>query len=260
MKSPGRIFAVVNQKGGVGKTTTAINLSATLAQSGRKVLLIDSDPQANATSGLGINKATVERSLYDTLVDGAPVASVIAKNVAGIAGLDLVPSTLDLSGAEMALYTEQNFNRETVLKKALAAVKGAYDCILIDAPPSLGLLTVNILTAADRLLIPIQCEYYALEGISQLLEIIERIKDRLNPSLDIAMVILTMQDPRTNLSQQVIEEVRSFFGDRVAQTVIPRNVRLSEAPSFGQPISQYDPRSRGAAAYWELAQEVMRLS
>lgn len=260
MKSAGRIFAVVNQKGGVGKTTTAINVAASLAQLGRKVLLVDSDPQANATSGVGVDKTGVERSLYDTLVEGMPLSEVIAKNVAGIAGLDLVPSTLDLSGAEMALYTEQNFNREMVLKKALAAVRGSYDDVLIDAPPSLGLLTVNILTAADRLLIPIQCEYYALEGISQLLSIIERIKERLNPGLDIALVVLTMQDPRTNLSQQVIEEVRAFFHQKVAETVIPRNVRLSEAPSFGQPISLYDPRSRGAGAYWELAQEVAKLT
>ncbi|HEX5323522.1 MAG TPA: AAA family ATPase, partial [Capsulimonadaceae bacterium] len=210
MKSSGRIFAIVNQKGGVGKTTTAINLAASLAQSGKKVLLIDSDPQANATSGVGVDKATVEKSLYDVLVESRPIAEVITKNVARIAGLDLVPSTLDLSGAEMALYTEQNFSRENVLKKALQAARPGYDFILIDAPPSLGLLTVNILTAADKLLIPIQCEYYALEGISQLLTIIERIKGRLNPQLEIALVILTMQDPRTNLSQQVIEEVRGF--------------------------------------------------
>ena len=159
----------------------------------------------------------------------------------------------------MALYTEQNFNRESILKRALQPVRAAYDYVLVDAPPSLGLLTVNILTAADRLMIPIQCEYYALEGISQLLTIIERIKGRLNPSLEIALVILTMQDPRTNLSQQVVEEVRRFFGAKVARTVVPRSVRLSEAPSFGQPISLYDPRSRGAAAYLELSQEVLNL-
>jgi chromosome partitioning protein len=261
MKSPsGRILAVVNQKGGVGKTTTAINLATALAQSGKKVLLVDSDPQANATSGVGVDKATVESSLYDVLVEGLSLDDATLQGVSGIPGLNLVPSTLDLSGAEMTLYTEQNFNRESVLKKALQSVRNDYDYILIDAPPSLGLLTVNVLTAADRLLIPIQCEYYALEGISQLLTIIERIKGRLNPSLEIALVVLTMQDPRTNLSQQVVEEVRRFFGAKVARTVVPRSVRLSEAPSFGQPISLYDPRSRGAAAYFDLAQEVLSLT
>jgi chromosome partitioning protein len=254
-----RIFAVVNQKGGVGKTTTTVNVAAELAMAGKKVLVIDADPQANATSGLGVEKATVAHSLYDVLVDGLDLRGAIIEGVASIPGLDLLPSHLDLSGAEMVLYSEQNLQREYVLRKALKSASGQYDFIIIDAPPSLGLITVNILAAAERLLIPIQCEYYALEGISQLLTVIERIQADINRQLEIGLVILTMQDGRTNLSQQVIDEVRGFFGDKTASTMVPRNVKLSEAPSFGRPISQYDAKSRGAVAYHELAQEILTL-
>lgn len=253
------IYAVVNQKGGVGKTTTAVNVAACLAQAGKKTLLIDADPQSNATSGVGVDKAAITGSLYDVLVEGASVKSVVMAGVAGITGLDLVPSTLDLSGAETALYSEQNFTREQVLKSALKEVAGQYDFILIDAPPSLGLLAINILVASTRLIIPIQCEYYALEGISQLLTVVEQIKKSMNPRLEIAKVVLTMQDARVNISQQVAEEVRTFFGARVADVSIPRNVRLSEAPSYGQPISIFDQKSRGAAAYQALAIELMEL-
>jgi chromosome partitioning protein len=252
-----RILAVVNQKGGVGKTTTSVNLGAYLASAGRKVLLVDADPQSNATSGVGVQKEEGLLGLYDILVEGTAPQTLIKRNVAEIQGFDLVPSTLDLSGAEMVLYTEQNFAREMVLKKALKSVRNDYDYILIDAPPSLGLLTINILTAADGLIIPIQCEYYALEGISLLLSVVDRIRERLNPSLAIDMVVMTMQDYRTNLSQQVISDVKEFFGDLVAETPVPRNVRLSEAPSFGQPINIYDPKSKGASAYELLAQEVI---
>jgi chromosome partitioning protein len=254
------IFAVVNQKGGVGKTTTCVNIAAELVQAGKRVLVVDADPQSNATSGLGIDKGTVERGLYDVIVDHVDVSDVLLQSVVGLPGLDLVPSSLDLSGAEMSLYSEPVLKREFVLSDALGRVAPNYDFVLIDGPPSLGLLTINILVAANRLLIPIQCEYYALEGISQLLTVIDGIRNDLNKGLEIGMVVLTMQDGRTNLSQQVIDEVRSFFGSRVAKTSVPRNVRLSEAPSFGKPISLYDPRSRGAIAYHELAKELMELT
>ena len=248
-------LAVVNQKGGVGKTTTAVNLATTLAQAGRRVLLLDCDPQGNATSGLG-RKEGVEQSIYDALTGGVPLADVILKDV-GVPGLDLAPATLDLAGAEMEMF--QELSRETILKKVLKPVEKNYQYIFIDGPPSLGLLTLNILTAADAVLIPIQCEYYALEGISQLMSIVERVQHHLNPKLAIGLVVLTMHDERINLSRQVVAEVREFFGDVVAQTVVPRNVRLSEAPSFGQPIALYDPKSKGAVAYAELAQEVIAL-
>jgi chromosome partitioning protein len=249
-------LAVVNQKGGVGKTTTAVNLAACLAQAGRRVLLIDCDPQGNATSGLGVEKGSLEHSIYDCLVDGKPLAEVVQRNVA-VPGLDLAPATLDLAGAEMEMF--QELSREAILKKALKPVLADYDYILVDGPPSLGLLTLNILTAADAVLIPIQCEFYALEGISQLMNIVDRVKNHLNPKLAVGLVVLTMHDERINLSRQVVSEVREFFGDAVAQTVVPRNVRLSEAPSFGQPIALYDPKSKGAQAYNELAQEVIAL-
>jgi chromosome partitioning protein len=249
-------LAVVNQKGGVGKTTTAVNLAAGLALAGRRVLLLDCDPQGNTNSGLGVDKSTLEYSVYDALVEGVPMAQVRRRNVA-VDGLDLIPATLELAGAEMEMF--QALSRETILKKALRPLLGEYQYVLIDGPPSLGLLTLNILTAADAVLIPIQCEFYALEGISQLMNIIERVQSHLNPRLAIGMVVLTMHDERINLSRQVVAEVREFFGDAVAQTVIPRNVRLSEAPSFGQPIALYDPKSKGAQAYAELAQEVIAL-
>ena len=248
-------LAVVNQKGGVGKTTTAVNLATSLAQAGRRVLLIDCDPQGNATSGLG-QKETVERSVYDALTGGVPLADVILKDVS-VPGLDLAPATLDLAGAEMEMF--QELSRETILKKILKPIEKDYQYILIDGPPSLGLLTLNILTAADAVLIPIQCEYYALEGISQLMDIVERVRHHLNPKLAIGLVILTMHDERINLSRQVVAEVREFFGEAVAKTIVPRNVRLSEAPSFGQPIALYDPKSKGAVAYADLAQEVIAL-
>ncbi len=248
-------LAVVNQKGGVGKTTTAVNLATSLAQAGRRVLLIDCDPQGNATSGLG-QKETVEHSIYDALTGGATLAEIILKDVT-VPGLDLAPATLDLAGAEMEMF--QELSRETILKKILKPVDKNYQYIFIDGPPSLGLLTLNILTAADAVLIPIQCEYYALEGISQLMNIVERVQQHLNPKLAIGLVVLTMHDERINLSRQVVAEVREFFGDSVAKTIVPRNVRLSEAPSFGQPIALYDPKSKGAVAYAELAQELIAL-
>ena len=248
-------LAVVNQKGGVGKTTTAVNLATTLALAGRRVLLLDCDPQGNATSGLG-RKEGVEQSIYDALTGGVPLADIILKDV-GVPGLDLAPATLDLAGAEMEMF--QELSRETILKKILKPVEKNYQYIFIDGPPSLGLLTLNILTAADAVLIPIQCEYYALEGISQLMDIVERVRHHLNPKLAIGMVVLTMHDERINLSRQVVAEVREYFGDQVAKTIVPRNVRLSEAPSFGQPIALYDPKSKGAVAYADLAQEVIAL-
>ncbi|MDQ2800064.1 MAG: ParA family protein [Armatimonadota bacterium] len=249
-------LAVVNQKGGVGKTTTAVNLAACLAQAGRRVLLVDCDPQGNTTSGLGVEKGSLEHSIYDCLVDGKPLAEVLRRDVA-VPGLDLAPATLDLAGAETEMF--QELSRETILKKVLKPIANDYHYILIDGPPSLGLLTLNILTAADAVLIPIQCEFYALEGISQLMNIVERVKNHLNPKLAIGLVVLTMHDERINLSRQVVSEVRDFFGESVAQTVVPRNVRLSEAPSFGQPIALYDSKSKGAQAYSELAQEVIAL-
>jgi chromosome partitioning protein len=248
-------LAVVNQKGGVGKTTTAVNLATSLAQAGRRVLLIDCDPQGNATSGLG-QKDTVEHSIYDALTGGVPLADVILKDVV-VPGLDLAPATLDLAGAEMEMF--QELSRETILKKIIKPIEKNYQYIFIDGPPSLGLLTLNILTAADAVLIPIQCEYYALEGISQLMNIVERVQQHLNPKLAIGLVVLTMHDERINLSRQVVAEVREFFGEMVAKTIVPRNVRLSEAPSFGQPIALYDAKSKGAVAYAELAQEVIAL-
>ncbi len=248
-------LAVVNQKGGVGKTTTAVNLATSLAQAGRRVLLIDCDPQGNATSGLG-QKETVEHSIYDALTGGASLADIILRDVT-VPGLDLAPATLDLAGAEMEMF--QELSRETILKKILKPVEKNYQYIFIDGPPSLGLLTLNILTAADAVLIPIQCEYYALEGISQLMNIVERVQQHLNPKLAIGLVVLTMHDERINLSRQVVAEVREFFGDAVAKTIVPRNVRLSEAPSFGQPIALYDPKSKGAVAYADLAQELIAL-
>jgi chromosome partitioning protein len=248
-------LAVVNQKGGVGKTTTAVNLATTLAQAGRTVLLLDCDPQGNATSGLG-QKEVVEQSIYDALTGGVPLADIILKDV-GVPGLDLAPSSIDLASAELEMF--QELSRETILKKILKPVEKRYQYIFIDGPPSLGLLTVNILTAADAVLVPIQTEYYALEGMQQLMNSVERVRQHLNPKLAIGLVVLTMHDERINLSRQVVAEVREFFGDLVAQTVIPRNVRLSEAPSFGQPIALYDPKSKGAIAYAELAQEVIAL-
>ncbi len=246
------VYAVVNQKGGVGKTTTSVNVAACLAQLGERALLVDTDPQGNATSGVGVIKSELEVCMYDVLINEIPIEKVIVKT--DTPGLDLVPAKLDLAGADIELMS--TMSRETKLKQALARVADKYDSVIIDCPPSLGLLTVNVLTAADYVLLPIQCEYYALEGISQLLKTIELVHQHLNPELEIAKVLLTMFDYRTNLSQQVVDEVRRFFGEKVSSTLVPRNVRLSEAPSHGKPIITYDPKSKGAEAYMKFAAEV----
>jgi chromosome partitioning protein len=247
-----RITACTNQKGGVGKTTTVINLAAFLALSGTRTLVIDLDPQGNATSGLGVDRRTVERSSYDLLVDRAPLSELVMRTP--VEGLDLLPSSPSLSGAEVELVGLAG--RERRLTASLAELNGRYERVLIDCPPSLGLLTVNALTAADGVLIPIQTEYYALEGLSQLVNTIRRVREGLNPRLEIEGVLLTMYDARTNLSAQVASEVRRHMNGSVYDTIVPRSVRLSEAPSHGLPIALYDPSSRGANAYRDLAGEV----
>jgi chromosome partitioning protein len=249
-----RVIAIANQKGGVGKTTTAINLGAGLAVAERHTLIVDMDPQGNATSGLGIDRASVESSIYDVLVEDTPLQSVIRKG-AHFSFLDLAPSSQDLVGAEVELVDRPE--RETALRRALEPLRDAYDYILLDCPPSLGLLTLNTLAAADTVLIPIQCEFYALEGLSQLLNTVRLVQHNLNASLEIEGVLLTMYDQRLNLSRQVAEEAKEYFGDRVFETVIPRNVRLAEAPSFGKPIVLYDVLSQGAQSYLALAREII---
>ena len=248
-----RVIAIANQKGGVGKTTTAVNLSSCLALLGARVLLIDVDPQGNSTSGLGIDKSTVKRCVYDCLVNDVPMDEAIVSTK--VENLGLLPATIQLAGAEVELVSV--LARENMLKRALEKVKYRYDFVLMDCPPSLGLLSINALTAASSVLVPIQCEFYALEGLSQLMRTVGLVQKNLNPSLQLEGVVLTMFDARTNLSIQVVDEVKNHFRNKVYRTIIPRNIRLSEAPSHGKPIVQYDPKSRGAEVYLELAKEVM---
>lgn len=253
MKQLGKIITIANQKGGVGKTTSSVNLSACLSQLDKKVLLIDIDPQGNTTSGIGIDKADVEYCIYDILINDIHPNDVILAT--SMDNLSLIPATIQLAGAEIELVP--TISREIRLKKALQLIQDQYDYMIIDCPPSLGILTINSLTASDSVLIPIQCEYYALEGLSQLLNTIRLVQKHLNRHLLIEGVLLTMLDARTNLGIQVIEEVKKYFQDKVYQTVIPRNVRLSEAPSHGQSIITYDPKSKGAEVYMDLAKEVV---
>lgn len=248
-----RTLAIVNQKGGVGKSTTAVNLGASLALIGHRVLICDLDPQANATSGLGVSRAPARSSTYGVLIEGRAVVEVVVPT--DMAGLFLVPSSPHLAGAEIELVPM--VSRETRLRDALGAIRDSYDLILLDCPPSLGLLTINALTAATEVLIPIQCEYYALEGLSQLLDSVRLVQKFLNPALEITGVLLTMYDARTRLAEQVAGEVRRFFKEKMHETVIPRSVRLAEAPSYGMPVASFDPSSRGAEAYMNLAKEVV---
>ncbi|KAB7707623.1 AAA family ATPase [Bacillus aerolatus] len=248
----GKVIAIANQKGGVGKTTTSVNLGACLASLDKKVLIVDIDPQGNATSGSGIEKGDVDQCLYDVLVDDTHITDII-KQAAG-ENLFVAPATISLAGADIELVP--TISRELRLKRALEEVRDSFDYILIDCPPSLGLLTINALTAADSVIIPVQCEYYALEGLSQLLNTVRLVQKHLNKELAIEGVLLTMLDARTNLGLQVIEEVKKYFQDKVYQTIIPRNIRLSEAPSHGKPIILYDPRSKGAEMYLDFAKEV----
>lgn len=249
----GRIIAVANQKGGVGKTTTAINLSACIAELGKKVLAIDTDPQGNMTSGLGIDKNEVESTVYDLLVGECGLEECIVKDV--WENLDILPANVDLSGAEIELM--QTDNREFILKEQIHKIRDRYDFIIIDCPPSLNILTINAMTTADSVLVPIQCEYYALEGLSQLINTVELVRSRLNEGLHIEGVVFTMYDARTNLSLEVVENVKSNLNQNIYKAIIPRNVRLAEAPSFGKPITKYDMKCSGADGYRELAEEVV---
>ena len=249
----GRIIAVANQKGGVGKTTTAINLAACLSEKGKKVLLIDMDPQGNATSGIGVDKSELEYTIYDLMIGESSIKDCVIKNV--YKDMDLIPTSVDLAAAEIELIGVER--KEFILKDEVDFIKDSYDFIIIDCPPALSMLTINAMTTADSVIVPIQCEYYALEGLSQLMHTINLVSERLNPTLDIEGIVFTMFDGRTNLSNQVVENVRYNMGNNVYDSVIPRNVRLAEAPSYGMPIIQYDPKSTGAEAYMALAEEVI---
>lgn len=250
-----KTICICNQKGGTGKTTTSVNLSYAISQKGKKVLLIDTDPQGNATSGTGVNKSEIAKSVYDVVLNKIPTQEAIISNV--FPNLDILPCNINLTGAEIELVGA--LARETRLKKALSNIKDKYDFIFIDSPPSLGLLTLNALVASDSVIVPIQCEFYALEGVSQLLNTLNLVRDGLNPSLNIEGVLLTMADFRTNLTNEVITEIRNYFKDKVFETIIPRNVKLSEAPSFGKPIMMYDQSSIGAKRYNALAEELLNI-
>ena len=252
----GKTITICNQKGGVGKTTTTLSLSAYLAEFGKKVLVVDADPQGNASSGIGIDKTKIDKSLYQAIIGEIPLSETF--KTTGIPNLTVVPSSSDLSGAEIEMVTIPG--RESLLKKALNPNRADFDFTIIDCPPSLGLLTINSLVASDSVLIPIQCEYYALEGLSQLIKTINLVRDRLNPTLKIEGILLTMADYRTNLTREVIDEARSYFGDKIFKTIIPRSVRLGEAPSFGKPISVYDKHSAGAKRYEDLTKEILLLN
>ncbi|MBQ2287992.1 MAG: ParA family protein [Lachnospiraceae bacterium] len=252
----GRVIAVANQKGGVGKTTTAINLSSSLVELGKSVLTIDMDPQGNTTSGLGIDKNEVDATVYELILDEASVDEAVTTSI--MEGLDVIASNINLSGAEVELISIEN--KEFLLKEKIDTIKDNYDFVIIDCPPSLNLLTINAMTTADSIVVPIQCEYYALEGLSQLIHTIDLIKDRLNPGLEIEGVVFTMYDSRTNLSLQVVENVKENLDRNIYKTIIPRNIRLAEAPSYGMPINMYDRRSTGAEAYRLLAEEVIQYS
>lgn len=249
----GRIIAVANQKGGVGKTTTSINLADCLAEKGKKVLAVDMDPQGNLTSGLGVDKDSVEKSIYELIIGEVDIKEVINKEV--LENLDIIPTSIDLSAAEIELIGVDD--KEYILRNAIDQVKDQYDFVIIDCPPSLSMLTINAMTTADSVIVPIQCEYYALEGLSQLIHTVELVKDRLNSKLEIEGVVFTMYDARTNLSLQVVENVKDNLQQNIYKTIIPRNIRLAEAPSYGLPINKYDPKSTGAESYMRLADEVI---
>ncbi len=250
----GRVIAIANQKGGVGKTTTSINLSAALAEKGKRVLVIDADPQGNTTSGFGIEKNELENTIYELLLGECSVQDCLIKNT--VPGVSVIPSNVNLAAVEIELIDADS--REFILKREIEWIKDDYDYIMIDCPPSLSMLTINAMTTADSVLVPIQCEYYALEGLSQLIHTVNLVKERLNPGLEMEGVVFTMYDARTNLSNQVVENVKSVLNQKIFDTVIPRNVRLAEAPSYGMPICKYDPKSAGAESYSMLAEEIIK--